>query len=390
MEAAGGTRVAHASSAPTSVDAAPRAPHVPIGPVFHPASDSSKRRIFQARTASGLGDAVGTTPLIELRSVSRLTGCRILGKAEHLGAGGSVKDRPAAHMLATAAATGQLPSKEDGGFIVEATGGNTGVGLAFVAAAMGFPCTLVMNNTVSLEKRRLMQAAGANVITVPPAPFTDTQNNFYHIAARIVEESGGKAFWTNQFENTANAMSHYLTTGPEVWQQTDGKIDAFICSAGTGGTIAGMSMYLKDMRESIQVYLIDPPGSCLAGYQRTGRLDQPVPGEAHVLEGVGTGRITGNYALARIDGAFDASEREAVEMAYWLAKNEGIVVGPSAAMNVTGAVKLARKLGPGHTIVTVLCDGAERNGSKLYNEKYLASKGLTPVATDSKDLSFVS
>lgn len=347
---------------------------------------AEQSRVAQKR--SGFVEAVGATPLIYLSTVSRLTGCSIYGKAEHMNPGGSVKDRPAANMVEQAERNGMLVPPSEGGFLIEATGGNTGVGLAMVAASKGYPIVLTMPQHVAIEKVEVMRAAGAKVLLQPSVGFDNTKEHYYHVAARIAAESNGKGVWLNQFENTDNGDAHLMTTGPEIWRQTQGSIDAFVCASGTGGTISGVSRYLKSRNPEVKVWLIDPPGSSLASYVKIGKLS-PNPGSTSVMEGIGNGRITGNFAKAIIDDALVGNEREAVEMAYWLARNEGVMVGPSAALNVTGAVKLARKLGRGKTIVTILCDGGERNRAKLWNREWLADRGLTPEHEDAQDLSFI-
>jgi cysteine synthase len=327
----------------------------------------------------GFIGAVGGTPLILINSLSKATGCNILGKAEHLQPGGSVKDRAARHIVQAAERAGKLGG---GGprELVEGTAGNTGIGLALVARARGYTCHIVMPDNQSSEKIDLLRWLGAVLHLVPAKPFAD-QGNYYHVARRLAEERG--AFWADQFENPANAQAHYETTGPEILAETGG-VDGFVCSSGTGGTIGGTTKYLKEHSPSTQCYLVDCEGSSLYNHVTHGNLDAT---GSSILEGIGIRRITHNFAQARLDGAFAGTDRESVEMVHWLLANDGLFVGGSAGLNCVGAVKLARKLGPGHTIVTILCDGAGRYASRMFNDAWLAEKNLTPTA---KDLSFVA
>ncbi len=315
--------------------------------------------------------AMGNTPLIEIRSLSQRTGCRILGKAEFMNPGGSVKDRAARFMVEHAEHSGALAR---GGIIVEGTAGNTGIGLAVVARARGYTCVIVMPNNQSEEKISLLRALGARVELVPAVPFAD-QNNYYHVAKRRAEELGG--FWANQFENTANADAHYASTGPEIWADTEGAVDGFVCSAGTGGTIGGITSYLKAQRASVATWLIDCEGSSLYSHVSRGTLDAT---GSSVLEGIGIRRITANFARAKLDGAFAGTDVEAVAMAHALLKDDGLFVGGTAGLNCVGAVKLAEKLGPGKTIVTILCDGGQRYQARLFNDAWLAEKKLPRLA----------
>lgn len=315
---------------------------------------------------------MGETPLIRIPSLSEATGCTILGKAEHLNPGGSVKDRAALFMVRAAERAGILPG---GGTIVEGTAGNTGIGLAVVANALGYRCIVVVPSNQSKEKIDTLQTLGAIVETVPPAPFANPAN-YYHVARRRAEEIEG-AFWANQFENTANADAHYQTTGPELWRQTGGALDGVVMSAGTGGTIGGVTAYLKEQRADLATYVVDPAGSALYSYVTTGELKAE---GSSITEGIGIGRVTANFARAKLDGAFQGSDREVVEMAHHLLHRDGLLVGGSAALNAVGAVRLARKLGPGKTIATILCDGGGRYQSTLFNPEWQEQRGLVPTA----------
>jgi len=320
----------------------------------------------------GFVGTVGNTPLIEIMSLSEATGCQILGKAEFLNPGGSVKDRAALFMVLEAERSGKLNL---GGTIVEGTAGNTGIGLALVANARGYKCRIVMPNNQSLEKIELLRTLGAEVELVPPVPFSNPEN-YYHVARRRAEEIEN-AFWADQFENLANSEAHYRTTGPEIWQQTGGHLHAIIMSSGTGGTIGGVTAYLKEQDQHIITYLIDPPGSGLYSYVTTGEFH----GEGNsITEGIGIMRLTANFHRAKLDGAMQGTDREVIEMAHFLLKREGLFVGSSAALNVVGAVRLAQKLGSGKTIVTILCDGGGRYQSRMFNPEWLSQKGLTPQA----------
>jgi cysteine synthase A len=328
----------------------------------------------------GFAGAVGQTPLVRIPSLSALTGCTILGKAELLNPGGSVKDRAAKAMIDDAERQGLLRAP-DRTLVVEGTAGNTGIGLALMCRARGYRCVIVMPNNQSEEKVTTLRALGAEVELVPPAPFAD-EGNYYHVARRRAAELGG--FWANQFENLANARAHEQGTALELWSQSGGRVDGFVCSAGTGGTIGGVSRGLKAINPAVQCYVVDADGSSLYAHVTKGTLDAP---GSSFLEGIGIRRITANFAYGSLDGAFRGSDAEAVAMVYWLLKKDGLFVGGSAALNCVGAVKLARKLGPGHTIATVLCDGAGRYQARLFNRAWLAEKGVVDVDFD--DLSFV-
>lgn len=342
-------------------------------------SDTDKANASLPLVKSSVLECIGNTPLIELQSLSSATGCRILVKAEHMNPGGSVKDRPALRIIESAERDGRLKL---GGTIVEGTGGNTGVGMALVAAAKGYKAIFTMPANTAPEKVSLMETLGAQAIVCPTVPFSDEEQHYYHRAKAIAAATPG-AVWGNQFEGKDNMMAHYTGTGPEIWAQSGGKVDAIALAAGTGGTIAGISTYLRERNPALKVFLIDPPGSALASLVRTGELT-PSAGPT-IVEGIGIGRLTANFAAAlpHVDGAFDGTDAEAVDMAYFLLRNEGLFVGPSAALNVVGAVKAARQLGPGHTVVTVICDGGDRYRSKLYSPAWLAGQGLAVGDIDS-------
>ncbi|WP_271253985.1 cysteine synthase A [Pseudanabaena sp. Chao 1811] len=326
----------------------------------------------------GFANSVGNTPLIEIESLSAATGCTILGKAEFLNPGGSVKDRAALFMVLEAEKAGLLKA---GGTIVEGTAGNTGIGLSLVANARGYRSVIVMPSNQSQEKIDLLRTLGAEVELATPAPFT-SPDNYYHVARRRAEEIEN-AFWANQFENLSNSDAHYHTTAPEIWRQAGGELDGIVMSSGTGGTIGGVTSYLKEQNPQISTYLIDPTGSGLYSYITTGEFK--AEGNS-ITEGIGINRATANFNRARLDGAFQGTDQQVIEMSQYLLKHDGLFVGSSAALNVVGAVKLARKLGKGHTIATILCDGGGRYQSRMYNPEWLAEKGLTPVA---KGLEFI-
>lgn len=323
--------------------------------------------------AHGFPGTVGNTPLIEIESLSAATGCRILGKAEHMNPGGSVKDRAGKFMIEAAEKSGQLKS---GGTVVEGTAGNTGIGLALMCRARGYRCVIVMPNNQSDEKVSLLRALGAEVELVAPAPFADP-NNYYHRARVRSEEIG--AFWANQFENTANSDAHFMGTGPEIWEQTDGLVDGFVCSSGTGGTIGGVSSYLKSKSDKVHCAVVDCAGSSLYAHVTSGTPDAE---GSSFLEGIGIRRITANFARAKLDSAFRGSDYESTEMVHWLLRKDGLFLGGSAGLNCVGAVKLARKLGAGKTIVTVLCDGASRYQSRLFNDEWLRTQKVKPKNLD--------
>ncbi|MEE3716221.1 cysteine synthase A [Tumidithrix elongata RA019] len=320
----------------------------------------------------GFAESVGNTPLIQIESLSQATGCNILGKAEFLNPGGSVKDRAALFMVLQAEKEGKI---KPNGTIVEGTAGNTGIGLTLVANARGYRSVIVMPSNQSQEKIDLLRTLGAEVELTPPVPFADSRN-YYHVARQRAEELEN-AFWANQFENLANAESHYQTTAPEIWRQSGGAIDGVVMSSGTGGTIGGVTAYLKEQNPKIATYLIDPPGSGLYSFVTTGELK--AEGNS-ITEGIGINRETANFRRAKLDGAFQGSDQEVIEMAHFLLKHDGLFIGSSAALNVVGAVRLARQLGAGHTIATILCDGGGRYQSRMFNAEWLAEKNLTPIA----------
>ncbi len=318
----------------------------------------------------GFVNAVGNTPLIRLNSFSDQTGCEILGKAEFLNPGGSVKDRAALYIIEDAEAKGLL---KPGGTVVEGTAGNTGIGLAHICNAKGYKCLIVIPDTQSQEKMDALRVLGAEVLAVPAVPYKDP-NNYVKLSGRLAAETEN-AVWANQFENLANRMAHYETTGPEIWAQTDGKIDAWVASTGTGGTYAGVAMYLKEKNPNIKVVLADPMGSGLYSYVKTGEIHME---GSSVTEGIGNSRVTGNLEGAPIDDAIQVDDQECIRVIYQLLRKDGLFMGGSVGINVGAAVALAKQLGPGHTIVTVLCDGGTRYQSKLYNPQWLAEKGLMP------------
>ncbi|MBW4641347.1 MAG: cysteine synthase A [Gloeocapsa sp. UFS-A4-WI-NPMV-4B04] len=318
----------------------------------------------------GFVGTVGNTPLIRLNSFSEETGCEILGKAEFLNPGGSVKDRAALYIIQDAEKKGLL---KPGGTVVEGTAGNTGIGLAHVCNAKGYKCLVVIPDTQSQEKIDALRTLGAEVRTVPAVPYKDP-NNYVRLSGRLAAEMEN-AIWANQFDNLANRRSHYETTGPEIWQQTDGKVDAWVTSTGTGGTLAGVAMYLKEKKPTIKNILADPMGSALYSYIKTGETQSE---GSSITEGIGNSRVTANMEGAPIDDAIRVGDHECVKVVYRLLKEEGLFVGGSTGINVAAAVALAKQLGPGHTIVTILCDSGGRYQSRLFNREWLAAKGLLP------------
>ncbi|MGC9268660.1 cysteine synthase A [Acidiphilium sp.] len=317
--------------------------------------------------ADGLTGAIGHTPLIRLARASAATGCIILGKAEFMNPGGSVKDRAALAMIEAAEARGALTP---GGTIVEGTAGNTGIGLTLVANARGYRCIIVMPETQSREKIDFLRMIGADLRLVAAKPYRDP-GNYVHVSRRIAEETG--AFWANQFDNTDNREGHRRTTGAEIWQQTGGTVDAFTCACGTGGTLAGVGMALKAHNPAVRIILADPEGSALYNWVKTGEL---LAQGSSITEGIGQGRVTGNLDAAPIDDAVRIPDTEMLEQVFDLMIHEGLSIGGSAGINVAAAIRVARDLGPGHTIVTILCDGASRYQSKLFNPAFLRAKGL--------------
>jgi cysteine synthase A len=318
-------------------------------------------------------DAVGRTPLIRLRRVSEQTGCEIYGKAEFMNPGGSVKDRAARAIVLDAERRGVL---KPGGTVVEGTAGNTGIGLAHVCNARGYRCVIVMPDNQSPEKYALIEALGVQVRRVKTVPYSDP-NHYQKVAGRLAEELPN-AIWANQFDNTANRRAHLETTGPEIWEQTDGHIDAFVAASGTGGTVAGVSEYLKSRRPGVRTVVADPPGSALYEYIRNGVVK--ATGSGSITEGIGIGRITANMQGAPIDDAVHIEDAETVRYVYRLLREEGLFVSSTSGINVAAAVQVARDLGPGHTVVTVLCDTGSKYLSRLFNREWLAQKGLLDAA----------
>ncbi len=318
---------------------------------------------------SGFAEAIGDTPLIRLGSLSEETGCEILAKGEFLNPGGSVKDRAALWMVKRAEIEGALKA---GGTIVEGTAGNTGIGLAHVCNARGYKCLIYMPNNQSKEKIELLRSLGAEVILVPPAPYKDDMN--YQKQAGRHAARLKNAVWVNQFDNLANARAHYESTGPEIWAQTKSEVDAFVSAAGTGGTIAGTGRYLKERNSDIKIMLVDCMGSGLYSWVKTG---EPVMSQGpSITEGIGNSRVTDNLAVAAIDDAFQVPDIDMVRMVQRMLREEGWLFGTSTGVNLCGAVLAAQSLGPGHTIVTVLCDAGSRYQSSLWNPDWLAEKGL--------------
>lgn len=319
---------------------------------------------------NGFIGTIGNTPLIRLNSFSDETGCEILGKAEFLNPGGSVKDRAALYIIKDAEEKGLL---KPGGTVVEGTAGNTGIGLAHICNAKGYKCLIVIPDTQSQEKIDALKTLGAEVRTVPAVPYKDP-NNYVKLSGRLAAEMEN-AVWANQFDNLANRRSHYETTGPEIWGQTDGKVDAWVAATGTGGTFAGVAMFLKSKNPEIKTVLADPMGSGLYSYFKTGEIKTE---GSSITEGIGTSRITANMENAPVDDAIQIDDAEAVRVVYQLLRKEGLFMGGSVGINVGAAVALAKQMGPGHTIVTVLCDGGARYQSRLFDRQWLTSKGLSP------------
>ncbi|VWC00629.1 cysteine synthase A [Burkholderia lata] len=318
----------------------------------------------------GFVDCVGRTPLIRLTKLSAETGCEILGKAEFMNPGGSVKDRAALYIIRDAERRGVL---KPGGTVVEGTAGNTGIGLAHICAARGYRCVIVIPDTQSPDKMAILRTLGAEVRPVPAAPYRDP-NNYQKIAGRLADELDN-AVWANQFDNVVNRQAHYETTGPEIWRDTAGTIDAFVCATGTGGTLAGVSRYLKEQNPDVRIVLADPHGSGLYGYVKTGDLGAE---GSSITEGIGSTRVTVNLADTPIDDAVRIDDRQCVTMVYRLLREEGLYVGGSSGINVAAAVWLARRMGPGHTIVTLLCDRGDIYRARLFNREWLREKGLDP------------
>ena len=318
-------------------------------------------------------DAIGRTPLIKLKRASELTGCTILGKAEFMNPGQSVKDRAALFIIRDAMERGDLRT---GGVVVEGTAGNTGIGLALVANALGFRTVIVIPETQSQEKKDMLRLCGAELIEVPAVPYKNP-NNYVKLSGRLAEQLAktepNGAIWANQFDNVANRRAHIETTAPEIWEQTDGRVDGFVCSVGSGGTLAGVSMGLKAKNPEIKIMLADPLGSALYNFYTNGELKSE---GSSITEGIGQGRITANLDGALIDGAYQITDEEAVPIIFDLLEHEGLCLGGSSGINIAGAMRLAEELGPGHTIVTILCDYGSRYQSKLFNPDFMRSKNL--------------
>jgi cysteine synthase len=311
--------------------------------------------------------AIGNTPLIKLRKASELTGCTILGKAEFMNPGQSVKDRAALFIIRAAEKSGAL---KPGGTIVEGTAGNTGIGLSVVANALGYKTVIVIPETQAQEKKDALRQLGAELVEVPAVPYKNP-NSYVKYSGRLAEKMG--AVWANQFDNTANRDAHIATTAPEIWEQTNGKVDGFVSAVGSGGTLAGVSMGLKSKNKNVRIALADPMGAALYSYYKTGELKSS---GSSITEGIGQGRITANLEGAVVDDAFQISDQEAIPLCFDLLQHEGLCMGGSTGINVAGAIRLAKELGPGHTIVTILCDYGTRYASKLFNPEFLRSKEL--------------
>jgi cysteine synthase A len=321
-----------------------------------------------------LVELIGKTPLIRLGGPSNETGCEILGKAEFVNPGGSVKDRAAWYIIRDAIETGKL---QPGGTIVEGTAGNTGIGLTLIANSLGFSTTIAVPETQSQEKLEMLRASGAKLIKVPAVPYRD-ENNYIKFSARLAQELDEElpqgAVWANQFDNTANRLSHFETTGPEIWDQTKGKLDAFVSAIGTGGTIAGVSQFLRQKNKDITICLADPPGAALYNYFVNGHLTAE---GSSITEGIGQGRITDNLKGTQIDKAYRIPDQETIDVMFRLTREEGLFLGSSSGINVAASIRLAKEMGPGHCIVTILCDSGTRYLSRLYNPDFLRSKELS-------------
>jgi cysteine synthase len=325
------------------------------------------------RVYKDLPDAVGNTPLIRLRKASELTGCEVYGKAEFLNPGQSVKDRAALWIIRDAVEKGQL---RPGGTIVEGTAGNTGIGLALVGAAMGFKTVIVIPETQSQEKKDMLRLAGAQLVEVPAVPYKNPNNYVKYsgrLAERLAQTEPQGAIWANQFDNVANRQAHIDSTGPEIWEQTGGKVDGFICAVGSGGTLAGVEIALRERNPDVKIGLADPMGAALYEYYAHGELKAE---GSSISEGIGQGRITENIKDLKVDFPYQVPDEEAVPVVFDLLRLEGLCMGLSTGINVAGAIRLGRDLGPGHTIVTILCDYGSRYQSKLFNPMFLAEKGL--------------
>jgi len=323
--------------------------------------------------ARSLLDAIGNTPLIRLRRASEITGCEILGKAEFMNPGQSVKDRAALFMIQDHIAAGRL---RPGGVIVEGTAGNTGIGLAMVGKALGYRSVIVIPRTQSQEKKDAIRLYGAQLVEVDAVPYSNPMN-YVKYSGRLAEEldvtEAGGAVWANQFDNVANREAHLRTTGPEIWAQTGGRIDGFICAVGSGGTLAGVAQALREKKADVQVGLADPHGAALYSWYTDGELKAE---GTSISEGIGQGRVTANLEGLAVDRAYRISDEEMLAAIYDLVEHEGLVMGGSTGINVAGALRMAKDMGPGHTIVTVLCDHGQRYQSKIFNPAFLREKGL--------------
>ena len=335
------------------------------------------------QAADNVIDLIGNTPLIRLRRASEETGCEILGKCEFLNPGQSVKDRAALFIIRDAIRRGEL---KPGGIVVDGTAGNTGIGLAVVANALGMRTVIVIPETQTQEKKDTLRSLGADLVEVPAVPYRNP-NNYVKVSGRMAErlartEPNG-AIWANQFDNVANRQAHVETTGPEIWEQTGGKVDGFICAVGTGGTLAGVAAALRERKPGVVIGIADPPGAALFSYYTTGELKAE---GSSITEGIGQGRITANLEGLSVDAAFQIPDEESVPACFDLLEHEGLCMGPSSGVNVAGAIRLARQLGPGHTIVTILADYGNRYQSKLFNADFLRSKTLpVPWWLDRRD-----
>ncbi len=317
----------------------------------------------------GFIETIGNTPLIRLQAASAATGCEILGKAEFMNPGGSIKDRAAWWMIREAEKDGSL---KPGGTIVEGTAGNTGIGIAHICNARGYDCVIYMPDNQSREKVEILQTLGAEVRVVPTVPYANEMN--YQKQAERYAQTRDDAVWVNQFDNIANRLAHFESTGPEIWRQTEGAVDAFVCSVGTGGTISGVAQYLRQQKEKVKIVLIDCIGSALYNFVSSG--ETILSEGSSITEGIGNARITDNLAGTDIDWALQISDQAMVDMVYRLLREEGWFLGSSSGINVCGAIEVAHQLGPGHTIVTMLCDGGGKYRSSLYNRDWLAAKGI--------------
>ena len=323
---------------------------------------------------TGFLDTIGNTPLVKLRKASEITACAILGKAEFINPGGSVKDRTALYIILDAENRGIL---NPGGVIVEGTAGNTGIGLALIGNARGYRTVIVIPETQSAEKKNMLRLCNVELREVPAVPYTDP-NNFIHVAKRLAKKlsmnSPNGILYADQWDNLANRNGHYNSTGPEIWEQTNGQIDGFVCSIGTGGTLAGTGAFLREQCKKIKIVVADPKGASMYNYFKNGQLHRSAGNS--ITEGIGQGRLTGNLSGVEIDDIYLVSDEEALPIIFALLKEEGLFLGGSSGINIAGAIRLAKELGPGHTIVTILADSGLRYQSKLFNPKFLHTKGL--------------